>query len=373
MIIGEAGKTHVISRVKDLGNNGLDMSMIKDSKKMIALIFTIALTASLLANMAVAQQTQDTDSYPVGNPLGLPINPASDGDFESITSNVKVFGAINFAESCIYDAERDLLVVPSRGMPQNMQENDAWVSFINHDGSVHTTKWIGVQNSGQRNSLSPPLVFNDPLGSEIANGTLYFADRDGGAGSDDPTVAVIRRFDLETGVPLEDIQIEESPWINDIAVAEDGTIYTTQTGDLGLSPDPLSWKVWEITPDGKKNVFAEGVPINQPNGIAFDPDGNIVVANYGNTDVLTFSPDGRLLKTESAAQPGSDGLVIMPDGTKYISSVSDGGVSRISPGEPAELIAENIPSAASMCYDAGANRLVIPMTSQSTLAFIPLD
>lgn len=148
---------------------------------------------------------------------------------------------------------------------------------------------------------------------------------------------MIRRFDLETGAPLEDIRIEESPWINDIAVTDDGTIYTTQTGDLGQNPDPQSWK---ISPQGDISEFVVGKPINIPNGIAVDPDGNIVVVNFGNTDVLTFSPDGELLKTEKAVQSGGDGIEIMPDGTKYISSVRQGGISRIRPGEPAELIAE---------------------------------
>ena len=60
------------------------------------------------------------------------------------------------------------------------------------------------------------------------------------------------------------------------------------------------------------------------------------------------------------------------DGTKYVSSVLNGGVSRIRPGKPAELIARNIPSAASMCYDAGANQLVIPMNPNNGLAFVPL-
>ena len=116
----------------------------------------------------------------------------------------------------------------------------------------------------------------------------------------------------------------------------------------------------------------QGAPLRQPNGIAFDPQGNIVVVNIGNTEVLTFSRDGKLVKTENAAQAGNDGLVIMPDGTKYVSSVVNGGVSRIRPGQPAELIARNIPSAASMCYDAGANQLVIPMNANNALAFIPL-
>ncbi len=335
----------------------------------IILIVALVITVSLFTNPIFAQQAQESESYSVGNPLGL----TTEGEFQPISSNVTVYGAINSAESCIYDADKDLIIVPSRGVSQSVQQNDAWVSLINSDGSVHTSKWIGVQNSNRRSSLSPPLVFNDPLGSEIADGILYFADRDGGTSADDPTVAVIRRFDLETGKPLKDIRIENSPWINDIAVTKDGTIYTTQTGDLGQNPDPKSWRVWEISPDGDISAFAVGNPINIPNGIAIDPDGNIVVVNFGNQDVLTFSPDGELIKTEKAVQSGGDGIEIMPDGTKYVSSVTQGGISRIPPGEPAELIAENIPSAASICYDSSTNRLVIPMTSQSTLGFIQLD
>ena len=70
-------------------------------------------------------------------------------------------------------------------------------------------------------------------------------------------------------------------------------------------------------------------------------------------------------------QPGNDGLVIMPDGTKYVSSVVQGGVSRIRPGQPAELIAQNIPNPASMCYDAGANQLVIPMNANNATGLHP--
>lgn len=343
-------------------------------KRTAFLAIATALLIGVVANPAQAQQEEDAPLYPVGNPLGVPAAaPVEDGRFEPMSPNVAAYGAIVSAESCSYDAKRGVIVAPNRGVPQSVRTNDAFVSFINHDGSVHTSRWIGIQRSSERAELSPPLTLNEPLGSDITSGVLYVADRDGGTSADTPSVAVIRRFDMETGTPLENIRIDESPWINDLAAAEDGTIYTTQTGDLGPEPDPQTWKVWKISPGGEASVFAEGRPINQPNGIALDTDGNIVVANFGNTDVLTFSPDGELLKTESAAQPGSDGLVIMPDGTKYISSVSQGGVSRIRPGEPAELIAKNIPSAASMCYDAGANQLVIPMTSESSLAFIPLD
>ena len=60
------------------------------------------------------------------------------------------------------------------------------------------------------------------------------------------------------------------------------------------------------------------------------------------------------------------------DGTKYVSSVRFGSVSKIEPGQEAEVIATGIPSAASMCYDSVQNQLVIPMNPNNALAFVTL-
>ena len=337
--------------------------------KPVAFLATAA--ALVAAGPLLAQQAQPQPFF-VGNRVGLPVNPAANGAFEAISPNVKVYGAIYSAESCSYDPGRGVIVVPNRGVPQNVQTNNGWVSFINHDGSVHTARWVGVQNPADRPNLQPSLVLNEPYGSDIANGFLYVADRDGGTAPNEPSVAVVRRFNMETGAPAGELRVDRSAWFNDIEVADDGTVYATQTGDRGDTADPTSWQVWKIAPDGSASIFVQGAPLRQPNGIAFDQQGNIVVVNIGNDEVLTFSPAGKLVKTEHAAQAGNDGLVVMRDGTKYVSSVVNGGVSRIRPGKPAELIARNIPSAASMCYDAGANQLVIPMNPNNGLAFVPL-
>ena len=331
----------------------------------------IGVAAGSLAQQAPAPA--GPQPYFVGNRLGLPINPAPDGAFTPMSNNVKVYGAIYSAESCSYDPTRNVIVVPNRGVGQNLQTNNAWISFINHDGSVHTARWIGIQNPGdQRSNMTTPLVLNEPLGSDIANGVLYLADRDGGTNPNDPVVSVVRRFDMKTGAPAGEIRFEKSNGFNDLEATDDGTIYATQTGAGGQNPDPATWQVWKITPNGQASIFIQGAPLRQPNGIAFDEKGNIVVVNIGNNEVLTFGQDGKLLKTENAVQAGNDGLVIMKDGTKYVSSVTLGGVSRIRPGRPAELIAQNIPNPASMCYDAGANQLVIPMNANNAMAFIPL-
>ena len=336
-------------------------------------IVAAALCAAVAPRGMFAQQPTGPQPFSVGNRLGLPVTPSADGAFGPISTNVKVYGAIYSAESCSYDAERGVIVVPNRGVPQNVQTNNAWVSFINHDGSVHTARWIGVQSPAERQSLTPSLVLNEPYGSDIANGMLYVADRDGGTTATEPSIAVVRRFSMKTGAPAGEMRVDRVAWFNDIEAADDGTVYATVTGDRGATPDASTWQVWKLSPDGSASIFVQGAPLRQPNGIAFDPQGNIVVVNVGDDAVLTFSPSGQLVKTEHAAQAGNDGLVIMPDGTKYVSSVLNGGVSRVRAGRPAELIATNIPSAASMCYDAGAKQLVIPMNANNALAFVPIQ
>jgi hypothetical protein len=314
------------------------------------------------ASMSVALDAQVTASpaaapFEAGKPLGVIV----DGKHAPMSANVKVYGGVVSAESCVYDATRDLIMVVNRGANQNEVPNDGFVSLLNHDGSVHTSRWIGGNRGG--------LTLNHPFGSDIHAGKLYLADSDGGTADGAQRVAVIRKFDILSGAPAGEIRVADAPWLNDIAVARDGTIYASQTGS---ADGAVPMRIYKITPEGRAAVFLDGEPLLLPNGVAIGSDSNVVIANMGNSDVLTFSPAGKLIKTEQAAQAGSDGLVIMPDGTKYLSSVRQGGISRLRPGKPAELIATGIPSAASMCFDAKAGQLVIPMNPNNAVAIVKL-
>jgi hypothetical protein len=299
----------------------------------------LALSLSLVSFVSFAQGPIE-----VGGPLSA---TNESGDVQPISSNVKVFGSFHFAESCVFDPERNLLLVVNSGVRSGSDlDDDGYISLINPDGSVHTSKWIGVSREN--------LELINPLGSNIRNGVFYVADG-----------TVVRSFDLESGQPLNSFEVEGSTFLNGIAVDDEGTAYISNTRDNGM--------LFKVTADGESTLLIDGAPLNAPNGVAIDNDGNVVVVNIGNNDVMTFSPDGELLKTENAVEGGNDGVVIMEDGTKYISSVRYGSVSRIAPGEEAEMIASGIPSAASMCYDSTQNQLVIPMNPNNALAFIPLD
>ncbi|MES2453208.1 MAG: SMP-30/gluconolactonase/LRE family protein [Pseudomonadota bacterium] len=322
-------------------------------------VVTATFAALLLAGTSAVAQQAPTAPQPftAGTPLGV----TAEGKHTPMSSNVKVHGAIVSAESCSYDPTRKLIMAVNRGASQKEAPNDGFVSLINHDGSVHTSRWIGVNRNG--------LVLNQPFGSDVHDGKLYLADSDGDTADGAKRVSVIRMFDLKTGTPAGEIASPDVAWLNDIEVAADGTIYGSQTGTADAQ---TPWRIYRITPDGRTSIFLEGAPLSRPNGVAIDKDGNIVVVNIGDDSVLTFSPSAKLLKTEHAAQAGNDGLVIMPDGTKYVSSVVNGGISRIRPGQAATLIAAGIPSAASMCLDVDANQLVVPMNANNALAFVKL-
>ncbi|MEQ8952824.1 MAG: SMP-30/gluconolactonase/LRE family protein [Gammaproteobacteria bacterium] len=298
------------------------------------------LTALLCLGTTLSVSAQE---FRAGLPLGS-VNEA--GERVQMSSNVKVYGSFHFSESCTFDPNRNLILAMNNGERGDGTENDGFVSLINPDGSVHTAKWIGETRDG--------LELHHPLGSAIAGGVLYTVD-----------VGYVRSFDLATGRPLRSVAIPGSTILNGIAATADGTVYASNTRNPEL--------IYKITPTGEVSVFAEGAPLNVPNGVAMDNDGNVVVVNVGDNAVISYNPAGEVVRIEHSVEGGNDGVVVTEDGTKYTSSVRFGSVSRIRPGQEAEIIASGIPSAASMCYDSVQKQLVIPMNPNFALAFVPLE
>ncbi len=294
---------------------------------------------ALLGIISLTAQAQEFSA-------GLPIGSVNEsGTRVAMSDNVKVYGSFHSAESCTFDPARNLILAMNNGERGDGTENDGYVSLINPDGSVHTPKWIGETRTG--------LELHHPLGSAISNGVLYTVD-----------VGHVRSFDLASGRPLRAVAIPGSTILNGIAVTADGTVYASNT----RSPEVI----YKVTAAGEVSTFAAGAPLSAPNGVAIDNDGNIVVVNVNDNAVITYNPAGDVIRTEHSIEGGNDGVVVTEDGSKYTSSVRFGSVSRIRPGQAAELVAAGIPSAASMCYDSVQKQLVIPMNGNYALAFIKL-
>src|SRR6478609_6420792 len=95
-------------------------------------------TVLLVNGSGFAQdKAAEKKEFQAGQPLGA-VNEA--GQFVKMTENVKVYGSFRFAESCTYDSTRNLIVVMNAGVAQTQEPNDGYVSLLNPDGTVHTTK-----------------------------------------------------------------------------------------------------------------------------------------------------------------------------------------------------------------------------------------
>ena len=179
--------------------------------------------------LCIASAPAACQEFQVGQPLGA---TDEQGTRMEMSDNVKVFGSFHFTESCTFDPERNLILSMNAGDRSEGAAPDGYVSLINPDGSVHTAKWIGVTRDG--------LELENPIGSAIRNGVLYTVDS-----------GFLRSFALETGKPLDSIEVPGAGFLNGIGVSDDGTAYISDTR-AGL--------VRKVTADGDVSVFAGGQP-----------------------------------------------------------------------------------------------------------------
>lgn len=85
----------------------------------------------------------------------------------------------------------------------------------------------------------------------------------------------------------------------DVATGPDGQLYATQISTDFLSQPPAPGNVVRVLGDGTQEIVIDGVMF--PNGIAFDQDGNLLVA------VGTVGGNGQVLRCEGVAQTAASG------------------------------------------------------------------
>lgn len=98
----------------------------------------------------------------------------------------------------------------------------------------------------------------------------------------------------------------------------DGAVHTTQWIDATRDGLTLNHAFGNAVRNS--TIFVGGAPLAVPNGVAIDPDGNVVV-NIANNELLTIDRDGDQVRTERVAEGGNASIVILDDGKKYVSSV----------------------------------------------------
>lgn len=126
---------------------------------------------------------------------------------------------------------------------------------------------------------------------------------------------------------------------------------------LAARPAPPRWQ--------RERELASG--LSAPVGMAIDPEGTLLVANWGAGTVLAVAADGRR-STLASSLNGPSGLALGPQGEVFVASYHDDLVWRIAPSGRKEVFVSGLGTPAGLSLDRQGRLLIANRRTQQVLA-----
>lgn len=215
-------------------------------------------------------------------------------------------------ESALFDTANNRVIVSNIVGDPMQADGNGTLSTVAPDGTMIEAEWVTGLDS--------------PKGSSIGGDKLYVAD-----------LTKLRIVDLASG-EYETVDVPGAVFLNDVTVAEDGTVYVTDTFGNSI----FSYK------DGTAALFVQDAALDGPNGI-LAVGGTLYIASAGvfpsegnpgkpggvqKVDIATKA----ITKEEAAGDIGTlDGIVMIGDAL-YLTDFM-GKLFRLEPGGRATEVA----------------------------------
>lgn len=241
-------------------------------------------------------------------------------------------------ESAYYHAPSQTIYVSNVNGTPIEKDGDGYISKLKTDGTVVDLQWV--------------TGLDAPKGLRAHGSTLWVADID-----------QVISIDIETGKITKRIPVEGATFLNDIATADDGTVYVADT---------LGNKIYRVQ-DGQVAEFAQEVDLESPNGLLVDGDRLLVGAWGPNPSPLDFSTEvpGRFYwldlksgaKTLITKEPlgNLDGVELDGSGGYLLTDFRKGQVLRVdAEGRSTVVLDIETMGAADHAYLPGEQLLVLP-------------
>lgn len=123
-----------------------------------------------------------------------------------------------------------------------------------------------------------------------------------------------------------------------VAVSDQGLIYVADFGTTLQTPNGT--RVHELTPEGERRVFADG--LSGASGNAFDIDGVLYQSSIAAGTVSAISPAG-VVSPHSSGHAGPVGIAALSDGTLFVSNCNGNSIRRVTPSGNASVYASGAP------------------------------
>ena len=273
-------------------------------------------------------------------------------------------------ESAIHDTIADIYLVSNvrPGNPAAIDHN-GFISRVSPDGSIQDLRWIQDGVNG--------VTLNGPKEIWLHGRALYVADVD-----------TLRIFDRNTGMPLREVPMPNpfapsSLFLNDVVVADDGTVYVS---------DNRNSAIFVVDAEGRASLWAMGSVLGSPNALLLDY-GNVGWVTFFRNEVKRVTRLGKII-SEAILPSVNVSKLNLPEGalfldgycrhngSLFVTSWVTGKVYRIRrSGMDVQIVAEFVSALdnptgpagpADINIDEFRNRLLVPLFNANQLVLIPL-
>ncbi len=252
-------------------------------------------------------------------------------------------------ESVAHDPVTDVLYVSNINGAVMQKDGNGFITRLKPDGTIIERQWVKGLNA--------------PTGLAVRDRTLYVADVD-----------ELLEINAASGRIEKRHKAKNAIFLNDVAVAADGTVYATDT--------PMN-TIWRLK-DGTFEPWLTNDDLNGPNGVMVQGD-KLIVASFGKmpsngqkqelAGLLTVSLEDKKVAPLGKGKPvgNLDGLQELKPGVFLVTDWAGGALYRIdSKGKADQLINLNQGSA-DLTYFPAKKTVVIPMMLDNTLAAYALN
>lgn len=234
-------------------------------------------------------------------------------------------------ESVIYDPVSNFIYTTNIDGEYMEKDGVGSISKIDMDGNIVARDWIDG--------------LNGPSGTGIYDGKLYVGDMDR-----------ILEIDIASAKILNAYDLPEAKRLNDLDVAEDGTVYVSDTGGNQL------FKL----KNGKTTKIAED--LESPNGV-LSHNGKILVTNWNQKSLNFYDVQTGQSQQIIDGIDGPDGIEAIND-NNYLVSGYEGIIYIVNTDGSKTVLLDTSKEgiiAADIGYDADSGLLMIPTMTRKTI------
>lgn len=245
---------------------------------------------------------------------------------------------LTHCESAVYDKDNDVIYASLIG---NREPGDGSIATVRTDGTLINAQFV----SG----------LNDPKGIAITKDKLYVSD-----------VTELVEADLTTGKVLNKYTADGIEFLNDVAIAPDGSIYVSDT---------RTSKIYKLDNEGTFDFWLADPKLDNPNGLLVQGD-TMYVASWGGAPeggrVSKFDINTKKIESITEVIGNLDGVRPYDKNHLIISDWRSGKVHIMNYDGTTQEVVQVGQSVGDIAYIKEKNLLLLPMNKQSRLLFYEL-